>query len=234
MQYPTIPASKVLSVAARLLDGDNSTVEESVVHTGSGEALDLGPIVSIAAQMRAELESHLKAEGIDGDAFEGSIAGRLHSTMVDISITILDDPGFWRYLALTDFWWLVRWREPHAFDSEDPARYGRYIDGKRSAECIPLRVFLRGQISFLNGDYELASAVPAGTDFWRSHIIRVSTWTIPRLAQRFIRMQATERLPTEPLRRVARQLNRRRASVALHEYDQEEIDALLEELREEA
>ena len=29
----------------------------------------------------------------------------------DLPIEALDDPGFWRYLSLVDFWWFVKVRE---------------------------------------------------------------------------------------------------------------------------
>lgn len=197
---------------------------------GSGEAIDLEPIEELARTLEEELGSFRASGNTDSDFFEGQIAGRVHVALAHLPISLLDDPGFWRYLALKDFWWLVTWRESKAFDSNDPRRYAVYIDGSRSSECIPLRIFLRGQVANDNGDYSLAVAVPEATDFWRSHIIRVTTWSVPHLARKFIRMQEENRLTTQPLRRVARLLNRRRANVALHQYSEAEIAALLNEV----
>ena len=45
-------------------------------------------------------------------------------------------------------------------------------------------MYLRAQIAEIDGDYSLTTAVAQGSDFWRSHILRVSTGASPPLLGR--------------------------------------------------
>jgi hypothetical protein len=99
-------------------------------------------------------------------------------------------------------------------------------------ECIPLRLFLRGQVVFeATGKYDLASAIPEGTDFWRSHILRVNTGKDRNIVRALAEMQRDKRMLRDPLRSVARLINRMRANVFLSEYDAVKGKSIVDELR---
>src|SRR2546423_14630533 len=108
---------------------------------------------------------------MDDDQFEGALAAHLHRAFKTRGVDVLDDPGFWAYIAAGRLWFFTRWREDPA--KRNAETYHLYVDGTKADSCVPLRMFLRAQAIELDGDYSLASAIPAGTDFWRSHLLRV-------------------------------------------------------------
>jgi len=91
-------------------------------------------------------------------------------------------------------------------------------------------MFLRGQISWDGTDYSLAWAIPKGSDFWRSHILRVKTGSAPTVARAFANRQVVSRLETDSLRELASRLNRTWSNVVLHLYSEAEATKLLDEL----
>ncbi|MCZ7528916.1 MAG: hypothetical protein M5U31_00360 [Acidimicrobiia bacterium] len=71
---------------------------------------------------------------------------------------VLDDPGFWRFLAVEFFWSFVTWRESRSREW-DYGRVLRHIDGTNCPRCV-LRAYNRSRIAGPDGDYELARAIP--------------------------------------------------------------------------
>ena len=78
---------------------------------------------------------------LDDDQFEGQQASRLYEALRGVDVQILDDPGFWAYLAAGPLWFFVKWREDP--EQRSRARYTLHLDGSANAECVPLRMFLR-------------------------------------------------------------------------------------------
>jgi hypothetical protein len=229
--YPSISEKELLRVARLRIDGDYTT-EPKIEWLGSGDRFD----DKAATASSVELEERLKGwdkkklKG-DPDAFEGNIASTVYDLLKDTPLITLDDPGFWRYLAM-EFWWYAEWRQKKTFQLGKD--YIKYVDGRNSNECVILRTFLRGQIASTAGDPNLASVIPEATDFWRSHIVRVLNWKFPSVVKAFIKLQERERMAMGPggeLRIVGRRLNRRRANLILTEYSYQEATELLDELR---
>ena len=192
---------------------------DAVKWWGEGDGLD----TDILDEARLDIEALLRGDEIvvlDRDQIEGKAACRLYRALMDAQVetVTLDDPGFWRYVALAHVWNLVTWREPAAFaiaHSEDGTlepkeSFRRYVDGHNSRECLPARMYLR--VNALGGleHEQLAWAVRGSTDFWRSHILRVKVGEHPPLVRAVVRRQAdaATRLPTDPLRAFAKELNR--------------------------
>ncbi len=234
MHFPTIPKDHTREIVQRFLDLGTLEAHEAIVWEGSGEDLDLSAVVDLGKELEAALEQHLEgSHASDPDHFEGLASIRIHQTLANFPVEVLDNPGFWRFLTLEYFWVFTHWRERGAFASGDSGKWMPYVDATKSSECVPLRAYLRGQIAYVAGDYALASAVEEATDFWRSHIVRVRTWSTPLLAKALIKSQIGKRLNTEPLRSLARRINRRRSSLVLDGYNEEESAKLLAELRKE-
>lgn len=167
--------------------------------------------------IRGQLEQRLAAAGspdLDDDQFEGAMAADLHRCLVGFEIAVLDDPGFWRYLASGPLWFFTRWREDPA--ERKPETYHVYVDGTKNDSCVPLRMFLRAQAVVDDGDYRFASSIEKGTDFWRSHIIRVRTSTKPELARAVAREQEAEHMTVNVLRDYAKRINRRWTNEVLY------------------
>ncbi|MCY3952023.1 MAG: hypothetical protein OXG69_05690 [bacterium] len=180
-------------------------------------------------------------DGLDQDQIEGRAAILLHRALPQSSVTVpmLDDPAFWRYVALAHLWNFAAWREPKAFSpprGEDEEGLGRekfkdYVDGTRFTECVPTRMWLR--VNVLGGrDDHLAWAVRDGTDFWRSHILRVGLGEHPAIVRAMVLRQADEatRLTTPPLRRLAKELTRTANNLVPSLLDEEGADRLVGEL----
>ena len=229
MKYLTLTNSDCKTLTARFLDEGWFDIGDQATETGSGKMVDVTDVETVAESVRAALADTGKT---DGDTFEARFAGALHEALSEVPLPVVDDPGFWRFLGLQHFWDFIMWREPGAFESGDPGRYLRYLDGNLSTECVLLRMYLRGQIALRDGSYELASALPASGDFWRSHLIRVRTGASPVVAQALIDSQLENRMTTNPLRAYAKRLNRLSTNVLLPVQTDADARAIIEELRE--
>lgn len=232
MKYPIIPSGEITRAVARRVEDPTADLTDLTKTVGKGHELSLPDIAACATTMRAELKTFESSDkASDRDRFEGIQSPVVFDLLEDLELYILDDPGFWAWLGVEHFLWLAVWREPKAFDSE-PARWLTYLDGRRTTECVMSRMYLRGQICQSFGHPELAGAIENATDFWRSHIIRVSAGSVSSVAGAFIRHQAAERMSTDPLRAYARRLNRLSTNLVLDVYDDEDAASLIAELAE--
>lgn len=212
-----------------------------------GDGADLDE--SVFEEAREEVESLVNGgdtEGLDSDQTEGKAACRLYRAVeyARVQTPILDDPGFWRYVVVAHMWNFTVWRERQAAfsavaGSEDAAagplnRFKPYIDGRMSTECLPTRMHLR--VKALGGlEYgHLAWAVSGGTDFWRSHVLRVKAGEHPPLVRAMVKRQAetSTRLPTGALRVFAKELNRTLVNLVPGLLNDEAADGLVGELWE--
>jgi hypothetical protein len=229
MRYPTLDHARLAAIVEPLIAGDNISVDAQTTWAGSGETIDLAALEATVLAANADLVQ-LALDGkvsTDKEPFEGRLAAEIYPILDALPVEVLDDPGFWRYLAVKYFWWFIAWRE------KDPianGNVGTYIDAKRNTEQIPLRLYLRAKA--VGGDPHLCQALPKSADFWRSHVIRVRTGAAEPLARAFAATQEVDRMKTDPLRSYARRLNRQWANVNLVMYDQGEAEALVQGLRE--
>lgn len=233
MKYPSISRSKAQELATAHLGAPSIQLDDDIIWEGDGPEMDLGPIAELAASLHDSWTQLCEEEtSPDRDLFEGHVGAQLHKVLTDAGLpwSALDDPGLWRYLTLAHLWWFVKWRQERTFASEDWGKYRKYVDGTNPTECVVLRAFLRGQLT--EPTYELATAIHDGTDFWRSHVIRVRTGSSPTLARAFAAEQRDHRMATSELRPFARRLNRVWTNVILHTYEDMEAASLITELRE--
>ena len=198
---------------------------------GVGEDVELPDLDSLSSELERLLDEHQSGpKSADADKFEGRASVLIWRALSVLPPNVLDDPDFWAFLSLTNLWWLVHWRESEAF-TKMPATYLKYVNGQQPAECVLCRMYLRGQIAQLVGDDSLAWKSDQAADFWRSHLVRVGTGSIPALAGAFLRSQSNDRMPTDELRQLAKRVNRLKTNVIADIYDESEADALLAELR---
>ncbi len=229
MKYPALSSRKVRSIADELLSGSAVDVDGMVVWRGEGDLLDLQALNVVVQQANQEMVALV---GSDRDSVEGRLAGPLFECLQESQIEILDDPGFWAYLSVSKFWEFVVWRERNAFASKDYLKYGKYVDGRNWSECVLHRTYLRGRLATVDGDSSLAAAVEKGTDLWRSHILRVRTSTAPGLARAVVKEQAADRMDTKVLRSYAKRINRMWTNVDLELWNDEDLEALVNGLRD--
>lgn len=230
MRYPTIPLAVCHELARSMLRGEMPAVEAASVWRGEGESIDFAPLDIVLDVMKDRLveigpdPAHVN----DTELFEGELAVACYSFFAELPVEILDDPGFWRFLALARFWWFMEWREAGPLHGENGLTY---IDAKRNSEQIPLRLYLR--VSAVAAvDPLLAKDILKSTDFWRSHVIRVRTGSANQVAAAFVAMQkGPGRLSTPLLRAYAKRLNRTWTNTHLGLFDAKRAVALVEELR---
>ncbi len=252
MKHPMIVRSAALRIAqARIAASSqpghlrihdlNSDLADVVKLWGEGDDLNVSPLEDAQAQIEELLDSG-EMQSFDSDQIEGKAACMLFQAITEAGTdpAALDDPGFWRYVCLAHIWNFAAWRQPTAFAGrrsaegtpETPASLKSYVDGNRPHECVPVRMYLR--VRALGGleHADLAWAVREGTDFWRSHILRVKVGEHPPIVRAMVRRQANDetRLLTDDLRELAKDLNRTLTNVVPALLDEDAAEDLVEEL----
>lgn len=225
MKYPVVSLSTCEDFADKKIRGKEPTIEET--WKGRDDAVDLTPVEELAEEVN---EKVLDTDfSVDKDQFEGKVAAKLYNALEGVPIEVLDDPGFWRYLSIEYFWPFISWREREPFEN---GNYVKYLSGRSNTEAVLPRMYLRAK-SVGSHHTQLAGVLKESTDFWRSHVLRVRTGSAPALTRSFVRMQANDRLMTDPLRDFARGLNRVWSNIQLHLYDEDQSEELLRKIREE-
>lgn len=244
MRYQTL-SSKDASAFANLITADplraNSTEGASFCaqfagwtttpNSESQREVDLAELHDLSQTISRQIRDvgGGQAPEASRELLEGQISGQVHSAVRAVPIEALDDPRFWRYLAVRYFAEFTAWREKDALKKGGIAKY---FTANESHESIPLRLYLRAQsVRDTHGTYELAHAVPRGTDFWRSHVLRVRTGRAAGLTRSLVELQRDDRLSTKPLRELAKLINRMWANVVLLEYPARDAKILLDNLR---
>lgn len=254
MKHPMIVRSAALRIAqARTVASArpdrqrihdlSSDLVDVVTLWGEGDDLDVTPLEDAQVMIEGLLDRE-ETQDSDPDQIEGEAACMLFGAITDAGTdpAALDDPGFWRYVCLAHIWNFAAWRQPAAFAwkrsaegmPETPASLKSYVDGNRPHECVPVRMYLRvralGGLEYAN----LASAVREGTDFWRSHILRVKVGEHPPIVRAMVRRQANDetRLLTDDLRELAKDLNRTLTNVVPALLDDDAAEDLVDELWE--
>ncbi len=228
MRYPILTVEMTSRLTLRFLDEpDFGLAEETARWVGAGAEVNLKPLDRLLPSLKELHAAFLETPeaSSDKDRFEGRIAGPLHSVITTCALPLeaLDDPGFWRYLALTRFWWFVSWREK-AFTTGDARKYARYINAKNPTVTVLVRTFNRGRLSLRDGNYHLAYEAPQATDLWQSHILGVNTSYSPEVARAVAERYARDRLTAGSLRVVAKAMNRTNTNVVTVDYDPAEAE----------
>ena len=223
MRYPTISLSRCDEIARERIAGADPSIEPAWV--GEGDDLDLGPIEQAAKQVEVLLQEHRKQS--DRDHVEGLAAEKLYPAVALLDVPTLDDPGFWRYLALAYFWEFIKWRQPAPFKT---GNHMQVLDAQHARNTILTRMYLRvASVGGLeNVDYTVR--VKETTDFWQSHVFNVRTASAPALVRAMVNRQANDRLATKPLRSFAKRVSGMWTNVLLNLYDDEEAAELVDEL----
>ena len=253
MTHPHVAAGTALRVASRRvtaverharpgwLDDLEQDLSGEARWVGAGDPLDVDALAAARRQIEAMIDEPRLSRSA-ADRVEGTAAVVLYSAIGECraDATVLDDPGFWSWVVLTQLWNFAAWREPKAFSpkiSEDGSPASKttlkpYVDGLRFHECVASRMYLR--VKCLGGlDHgNLASAVSDGTDFWRSHILRVRAGEHPALVRAMVRRQADDktRLTRDPLRDFAKEFNRTLTNLVPALLDEDAADELVGEL----
>jgi len=217
--------SDIEYIATKRVDGFAVEVDPAVEWVGSGSQLSLIQIESAAVDV---LDGMNTWPDTDVDRYEGQMAQRLYDALAHVPTEILDDRGFWRFLAAKYFWDFIVWRQAGAFVSS--GKYLKYVDATTNTEAVLVRMYLRAAALGGQGTEQLAGGIVKAGDFWRSHIIRVQTGSAPPLATAFAEKQYKERLTTGPVREAAKRLTRVWSNVIMHVYNEDEARDIVSEI----
>ena len=209
-------------LASQLSAGKQPSIDPYATWVGSGEDVPLKPIAEAAIEISKGM---LEWTDKDRDRFEGKAAPTIFAALTDVRTEVLDDRGFWRFLSLRFFWDFIAWREEEPFSK---GNHLKYVSATTNTESVLPRMYLRAQAVGGVHYAGLAAALPKGTDFWRSHVLRVRTGSAPALTRAFAAKQAGSRLSTDLLRDAARRLNRTWTNVVLHLYNDDEASDLID------
>ena len=231
MNYQTLMGSSVSYLAEKLISSGGVMNEGEIesflnqharqAFPGMGELVDLGLLADAIEKINSQVISWGSK---NKDDLEGRVSGLVHAALKDLPIEVQDDPAFWQYLSVKYFLPYVLWRESGSIESRTLATY---LNASRNSEQIPLRLFLRGSIAGPDDGYKLAFASQRATDFWRSHLVRVTVGSFENLARRIIREQADSAMSTSILRVFAKIINRQGSNTELYVLETAETDEVV-------
>jgi hypothetical protein len=172
---------------------------------------------------------------IDADVLEGELSVQVHRDLAGLDPEVLNDLDFWRYVACVHLRDFIIWRDGNP---DLPASRSGFGAGKSASgfqDCVPYRMFRRGQIANMAkvpGVTPLQIAKIAGTDLWRSHVLRVRIGTAPTAAAAFLRVADGYRggalSLTKLTREAAKLVKRLRSNVLMDYLDYEDARVIIE------
>lgn len=236
MRYPTVSLTRCAEVAQLRIDGEDPPLGEQ--WEGDGDDVDLSRIETAARKIDDLLKEPRRDR--DKDYVEGIASAHLYAALNPSDpratgvpdISVLDDEGFWRYLALKFFWSFIQWRQPEAFEG---GKHMHFLNAQSSRDTVLTRMYLR--VAAVGGLAHAEHAMRLGrsADFWQSHILQVRTASAPPLTRAMVDKQSADRLNTQPLRETAKRVNRAWTNVLLNDYGDEAAATLIGDLwRDEA
>ena len=240
MRYPTLDITPLKALAKMFLGkeelgpSERQDVESHRVDRGSGDTMDLRPLVKWVKEMQSlhqELLDDPDYEN-DPDRIEGRLSELLHKGLKASGMPdeALDDKDFWQYLVMKYFWWLVVWRhhtaQPERYKQfKEGGKYLRYLNHEKKEVSVLARMYIRAGLALdEDGSYELAWRGRAATDLWQSHLIPVDTGYTPVLVRAILRRQASQPLSTDPLRGCAKDISKSNTNVVPTSWTDEDAD----------
>jgi len=244
MRYPTLDRTPLTALAEMFLGkeelgpSERQDVESHRVDRGSGDTMDLRPLVKRVKEMQSlhqELLDDPDYEN-DPDRIEGRLSELLHKGLKASGMPdeALDDKDFWQYLVMKYFWWLVVWRHHTAQPDnrkqfKEGGKYLRYLNHEKHEVSVLARMYIRADLARDdNGSYELAWAGSDATDLWQSHLIPLKTAYTPVLVRAILRRQARQPLATLKLRECAKDIKRSNTNVIAIDWTDEDADAYVD------
>lgn len=253
MSYPILTARAANNLAAMLGRQVDDDERRKQLVLSEGPYFDEAAVVAAASRAESEWNAEVQAreargEPADDYLLEAFMASRVHRTLCDLPTEMLQDFGFWRYLALFPYCWYLQLREggPSGV-SVKPQDYGgrkpKSDDAAQHVETSPvyqlmLRTFLWGKVAFqeepLQDPYRRATLVNetggAVTDVWHSHLVRIQLGQLGALPHAFLDSICADPKAntTNPARDVEKRLTRMKHTVLFDVYDLDEARKLVD------
>jgi hypothetical protein len=176
-----------------------------------------------------------KSRTKDADAFEGELSVNFYRSLAQLPPEVLNDLDFWRYIACTHLSDFIIWRDGSAALPASRAGFGAGKSAAGFQDCVPYRMFRRGQIAYLAkipGVTPLQIAIIPGTDLWRSHVLRVRIGNAPTAAATFLLIADSYRIggisPTKLSREAAKLVRRLRSNLLMDYLNCDECREVIE------
>lgn len=231
MEYPVVSLQTIQEFLRDVrVEGKYSDAPAHSVR-GSGDSFILKyrkDLLEFDQEMKHAIHSAKKRA--DVDEIEGQLSVKTFSLLYKLPAEVLTDRDFWRYLSCTYFFDFAIWRDGGK-DGELPSDASFGASSKTiTMDCVPFRMFNRGLIDYqLNQRIDDGSyASIAGTDVWRSHILRVKTSYAPELVRQMLERLKAGQLPTDVVRPLARSIRRLRANIVFENLNFKESNDIIE------
>lgn len=237
LRYPVVRLVEAQRYVLRRQSGELG-VDDRPEFEEEGNSGDesLLPAVNGLADRITDLYQSSKARftsGLARDRFEGSLAVQLHEQLREFPARVLTDDDFWRYLAVRGLYEFVAWRDGQASGSPALASFG--ANGPRvNYDCVPFRMFVRADIAFViteMGVQDLDAmdiSSVAGTDLWRSHILRSQSSFSPGYVRLLLEHHERGVLPAAVVRDLAKRVKRVRSNVLIEALEPEDTQAMFD------
>jgi hypothetical protein len=171
--------------------------------------------------------------GLARDRFEGSLAIQLHQRLREFPARVLTDDDFWRYLAVRGLYEFISWRDGQSSGSPALASFG--ANGPRvNYDCVPFRMFVRADIASIVAELgsqdmdALDISSIAGTDLWRSHILRSQSSYSPSYVRTLLEHHDRGVLPAAVVRDLAKRVKRVRSNVLIEALEAEDTQNMFD------
>lgn len=251
MSYPILSAKNADALIVVLTTVPEGDQWNSFIVLADGPEFDHNAMSETARAHHKEWlteKAAREANGETADEFllEAFMASRLHATLRSLPLDLLQDMGFWRYLALFPYRWYLQLREggPSGIDikAQDYGGLRTKPDGATGSTTpkhqLLLRTFLWGKAAYDASEpdpYRRATLVNetggAVADVWHSHIVRVQLGHLGRLPHAFLDSicsdtRANSAHAVTGARPVEKRLTRMKHTVLFDLYDLEEARAV--------
>lgn len=237
MTYPTISRAQVESFVGAINAARGQKARSAVVaprHADRGTGKGIADAVQGACE--AILSAMPKAlRTTNADASEGELSVQFYKALSQLNPEVLNDLDFWRYVACAHLKDFIIWRDGSADSPASRAGFGAGKSASGFQDCVPYRMFRRGQIACLAkipGVTPLEIAKIPGTDLWRSHVLRVRIGNAPTAAATFLLIAEGYRggsiSMTKLSREAAKLVKRLRSNVLMDYLDWDDAREILE------
>ena len=233
MIYPVVTLSSGATAYSQMLTSAAQSlipaaVESRGIATGEEGSLEATLTLLDVASTDAADSWHLERDGsrTNNDQIEAAFAiETLHPALNTLPAAVLGDADFWRFLTFN-----VLNRLIDAMGTSNRAYLG--LVPSSFQDCLPLMMFNRAELSIHHAaalQSQPSQLYCLGTDFWRSHILRVANRYDENLVRALLQRALQGDLPTSIIRLVAPDLKARRATIFLGGLNEEAAAALLDE-----
>lgn len=235
VRYPVVRLVEAQRYVLRRQSGELGVEDLPEFEEDGGQGAEsMLPVVKELTDRLTELHVSAKARFTSGparDTFEGSLAVQLHEALSGFPPHVLTDDDFWRYLSVRGLYEFIAWRDGQGSGSPALASFG--ASGPRvNYDCVPFRMFVRADIASIVAETGTADmdalqiSSIAGTDVWRSHILRSKSSFSSHYVRMLLEHLERKLLPSTVVRDLAKRIKRVRANVLIEALDAEETSIM--------